>query len=115
MVELVTAANLLFNAPRFVSSAMDLAKRVRERDNEKEAVEGRIAAIEEDAKDSAEQLAQHAQGIQQLATEAERMKVREEALTRELQTERTRVNRLVWAVCGLTIVSIGALLGAFLL
>ena len=70
-MEFLPAARLLMSAPGFVSAAMDLRKKISERDNERVALDERLAAMEEDAQAAAELATQHAQAIHQLATQNE--------------------------------------------
>ena len=65
-MELLPLANLLMNAPRAVSNAMDLAKKIRERDKDKFDIEVRVKTIEEDAQATADLVAQNAQAINEL-------------------------------------------------
>lgn len=94
-MELVQLANLLMNAPRAVSNAMDLAKRIRDRDKEKVDIAARVQALEEDAQATADLVAQNAQAINELA-------IRLDATSR-------RVRRLTIVAGALGLIAIAAL------
>ena len=97
-MELVQLANLLMNAPRAVSNAMDLAKRIRDRDKEKVDIAARVQALEEDAQATADLVAQNAQAINELA-------IRLDATSR-------RVRRLTIVAGALGLIAIAALVVA---
>lgn len=65
-MELLPLAGLLMNAPRAVGNAMDLAKRIRDRDKEKVDIAARVQALEEDSQAAADLVAQNAQAINEL-------------------------------------------------
>ncbi len=65
-MELLPLANLLMKAPQAVGNAMDLAKRIRDRDKEKIDIAARVQALEEDAQATTDLVAQNAQAINEL-------------------------------------------------
>ena len=80
-MELLPLANLVMNAPRAVSNAMDLAKKIREREKEKFDIDARVKAIEDDAQATADLVAQNAQAINELVVRLDATSRRARILT----------------------------------
>ena len=94
-MELLPLASLLMNAPRAVGNAMDLAKRIRDRDKEKVDIATRVEALEEHAQAAADLVAQNAQAINELVL--------------QLDATSRRVRMFTAVVCALGLIAITAL------
>ncbi len=106
-MELIPIASLLMSAPRAVSAAMDLTKRIRERHQDKTDSKDepdlttRVQDLEQSVQATADLVAQNAQTIN--------------ALTVQLDAISRRHRMLTATIVGLGVVSIGALVVAVVL
>ena len=97
----ITIAGLLMNAPRAVSTAMDLAAKIRKRDKSDPDLAERVQELEQDAQVTADLVAQNTQAINALAV--------------QLDATYRRVRMLAAATGVLGLTAIAALLAAVIL